>query len=138
MVKFWEYIENAKSVSNGNVKELSFQLEARFMDMESNDFMKEVFEPYGIIKDELLANIEFETLYESKDVIINDNDNMDNFMNWFIMQGKELYYEYKKYGVKAIVNYIKSNNISKEDYTYDNIGFAFVAPLTSFGDLNNE
>jgi hypothetical protein len=56
-------------------------------------------------------------------------DNYDtfhfDFVNWLIVQGKELFDNYKNNGAEAILSYINDNDIRKEDYTFECMAYIF-------------
>lgn len=53
-----------------------------------------------------------------------DND-FEWFCDWFFAQGKELWDLYNKNGYKVIIDYIKTNDISDSNYTYESMYYVF-------------
>lgn len=67
------------------------------------------------------SNHEFEGLHYSNGGIVNSGDDgfyMD-FANWLMGQGEDLYYDFKKNGRSAVLNYIKKHNIPQEEYRFE-------------------
>ena len=53
------------------------------------------------------------------------DDMNDDFTNWIIGQGEELYNKIIKGDVKAVADYINDNNIPRNEYCYENLSYAF-------------
>lgn len=55
-----------------------------------------------------------------------DSTFYEDFSEWLVAQGKDLYESYKERGISSILSYIINNNISEEDYEYESMIYAFL------------
>lgn len=79
----------------------------------------------GICKE--LKDDEFEKLHVQDGGIVDTGDDgfdMD-FANWVIAQGKALFDAFKTEGHEVVLDYIKKNKISEDDYTYECMVYVF-------------
>lgn len=70
---------------------------------------------------------EFEKLHISNGGVVDGGDDtfyMD-FGSWLVVQGEELYKDFKNKGYKAVIDYIRVNNIDRNEYTFECMVYAF-------------
>ena len=53
-------------------------------------------------------------------------DGYDYCTSWMVGQGKKLYDTYMKCGCEAVINYVQKYKIPEEEYSYEDISYAFL------------
>lgn len=130
--QLFEIIEKSKKGTNFDSEKQFSRLELIIKNLPKKNVERlfdewcEIRKEYGIEEKE-----EFEKLHVSNGGIVDGGDDRfyGNFGAWVIAQGEELLSNFKKYGYKAIIEYILSNEISEYNYTYECMEYAFTSYL---------
>jgi hypothetical protein len=123
----WKLIEESKKGTNFNPVKQTKKLYDILNERYSIDDIEMLLQEFSSIINEYIGGKDFDKLHMSEGGIINGADDgfYVDFASWLVGQGKKLHDDYKKQGNKAILDYIEKNNITKEQYQYECIMYAF-------------
>lgn len=122
----WNIIEESKENQQYLASEKQYENLKDILSRYDSNTIKGLHDTWdGVCKE--LKNDEFEKLHVQDGGIVDTGDDgfyMD-FANWVVAQGKALFDVFKNEGHEAVLNYIKENEISEDDYTFECMVYVF-------------
>lgn len=90
------------------------------IDLLSSEFHK--------IQREYIKSKDYDLFHWSNGGIVSGGDDCfySDFASWLVGQGKEVYEDYFKRGIVAVLVYIINNNISRKDFEHECLEYAFL------------
>jgi hypothetical protein len=126
--ELWNIIEESKKGIQFRTAwqedELRTILEERYsrenIDLLSDEFHK--------IQKEYIDSKDYDLLHWSNGGIVSGGDDCfySDFTSWLVGQGKEVYEDYFKRGILAVLVYIIDNKIEQDDFQHECLEYAFL------------
>jgi hypothetical protein len=123
----WVLIQESKKGTNFDPAKQEEKLYNLLNEKYSKDDIEMLLQEFATIMNEYIGSRDFEQLHKSNGGIVYggyDTFYLD-FASWLVGQGVILYQDYMEHGSKAVLEYIKHNNITREQFEYECMMNAF-------------
>lgn len=123
----WVLIQESKKGTNFDPAKQEENLYILLNEKYSRDDIEMLLQEFTTIMNEYIGSKDFEKLHMSNGGVVNGADDTFylDFASWLVGQGVILYNDYMERGNKAVLDYIKHNNITREQYEYECMMNAF-------------
>ncbi|MBY6838730.1 DUF4240 domain-containing protein [Clostridium botulinum] len=123
----WKIIDESKEGVKYNPEKQKEKLYCILNKRYTRDNIEMLLQEFSTIMNEYIGGKDFDLLHKSNGGIVNRGDDCFyiDFASWLVGQGRELYEDYLKRGITAILVYIANNEFEHKHYEYECMMNAF-------------
>ncbi|ANU12646.1 hypothetical protein B481_1315 [Planococcus halocryophilus Or1] len=124
----WDIIEESKKGKEYLPSEQQYENLIDIMNRYDKVTIEKLYEEWKNIYNQIV-NDEFEKLHidsEEGGIVEGGDDTFyQDFGHWFVAQGETVFKKYQEKGHLAMLEYIDKHHIDEEEYTFENMVYAF-------------
>ncbi|WP_460271717.1 DUF4240 domain-containing protein [Bacillus sp. NEAU-Y102] len=123
----WEVIEESKAGKEYLDSETQYENLKNILATMEEENIKQVYKDWKEITSPWHDDVVFNLLHGGNGGFVwagDDGFYMD-FAHWLMVQGEELYNDFKTRGVKAVAEYVNKHKVSEDDYVFECMIYAF-------------
>ena len=126
-MNIWELISYTREDAKTDIKDQYRNLYKVLIANCNADEVKALKNEWNTKRTLLIRFKDYEKLHINNGGVVNAYDDAFyiDFSNWIIAQGEDLYNKILNEGCTTVIDYINNNNITSDEYLYENIGYAF-------------